>query len=107
MTEERQLGVAHRLLFRPRQRSGHREPDALGEVVEPAPAVEGEKLMVRRRANLAPQPRPQLEHGLAPGGERVRRLARLQSPGLAVDGEYAKAALPLELPDRPIRPLVR
>src|SRR6266508_529634 len=106
MSQEREFRVAHRLAFGPGKRARYRNAHAGCQIVEPPPAVKGEKLVVARRADLASEMRSELEHRFAAGRERVRHDPRLETPGLGVDGENAEPRPALELADRPINALV-
>src|SRR5207302_6764429 len=107
MSKKPELAVGHGLPRGARERAGDCETHPWGEIVEAAPTVEREELVVRRRADLAAEPCSQSEHRLRSRSERPRHRSRLQAPRLLVDREHAEPASPLELADRPVDALVR
>lgn len=92
--EQSYLGLGHARLRRPVQATRKRDAGVGGQLVESAPAIDRQELVIRRRSDLVPKARSQRIDGLAARGEGVRHPAALELQGLGVDGADSEVARP-------------
>src|SRR5579864_4641908 len=107
MTEQCELVVRHGLLFRTDEATGHGQAVALSQFVQPAPAIDGQELMVWRRADGTTKLSRQPKDRLAAGGKGLFNRASLHRPGVGIQGHDAEPALPNELSNWPVDSQIR
>ena len=102
MSEERELGVGERLLVEAGELPRHSQADSGREIVEPAPAVEGEELVVPVARIVRPRRVVSLKTRAWPVANERVTVRRRSRPDSRIDREHREAAPPDEIADRPV-----
>src|SRR6266545_3974542 len=93
MTKKRQLSIVHRCLSGAGQLTWHGDTHPRRKLVEPLPALDGQKLMVCGRTNCPAKACRHPIDRLDTGSKRVQNRSWLQLPGFGIERENVEVPL--------------
>src|SRR3989441_124769 len=99
MTKQCKLVVTHRLAARADQPARQRHAVSTSQLVQPAPATNGQELVIRRRADGTTKLSRQSIDRLTARAKGLLNRATFQFPGIGIQSQHVEAGLPNELSD--------